>query len=315
MNRLAKIAQSLHYLAFHALVKSLGGLKGARRSYALATAMANFRTKYGYIGSGWSKNVYLQTIKTFLPDISQAEAENLVAAYWVNHQKRFMELFMVRELTPQKLPSVVDFEGLEHLDAALSKGHGVLLPVPHIGNERLHHILLAVKGYPMSVISSSYADHGSYARKIKIEASKHFHDVGYAGDSRWLLSALKQNRVLQIASTAEAGSQGAFVQFLGQELLLPTGWARLALKTDAPVLPSALLRMPDDRFRLVIKPEFPLVRSGNRIADLQENVQKYMDVVADFYHQRPDLVDWMTMTVRLDETRHARQHSDKVNTL
>lgn len=302
MNAAARTLQDFHYRFFGSLIGVLGGMRHPERCYSLAQALGNLRTRVGYIGPGWSRERYLNTIRAVFPE---ADANALLRAYWVNHQKRFIELFLTRELTPANLARLVEFEGLEYLDRALTRGNGVILPVPHLGNERLHHIALAVKGYPMAVISSKYSDHGPYAREVKIGASKRFHEVGYAGDTVWLLRMLKGNRVLQVASTAEAGPGGVLVDFLGQEVLLPTGWVRLALKTGAAVLPSALLRQHDDRHRLVILPEFALHTNGDRETRVQENVQRFMEVVAGLYRDRPDLVDWMSLTVRLEETRRA----------
>ena len=284
-------------------------MKTPNRSYALAQFLGVLRTRCGYIGAGWSREKYLKTIKAILPKISDDDADELLKAYWVNHQKRFMELFLVRELTPDNIDRLADFEGLEHLDEALSQGRGVILPVPHIGNERLHHILLALKGYPVAVISSTYDDHGPYARKIKIEASSRFHDVGHPGDSFWLLKILRNNRVLQVACDAEAGANGVMVNFLHQNIYLPTGWVRLALKTGAAVFSSALMRQGNHRHRLVIKPAFVIDKEGDRDELFRKNVQRYMDVVSEFFHERPDLIDWMSLTVRLEETRQMQRNS------
>ncbi len=306
MNRLAKLLQDIYYFNFEIVVKLLGGMDHPQRCYALAQFLGEIRTRFGYIGSGWSREKYLGTIHSVLPDISKSQAHSLLRAYWINHQKRFVELFLARQLRSDNVDLLVVFEGLEHLDGALKKGRGVILPVPHLGNERLHHIALALKGYPMAVISSHYQDHGSFARKVKIEASKRFHEVGHPGDAKWLLAMLKRNKVLQVACDAEADSKGVFVNFLGQTLLLPTGWVRLALMTGAAVFPSVLLRQTNDRHRLIVGSEFQLTHSQDRREVWKENVQRYMNAVSEFFLRRPDLIDWMNLTVRLEETKRAR---------
>lgn len=309
MNALARCLQDLNYRLFSFLIGTLGGLDHASRSYRLAEIVGTLRTRFGYNGRGWSRDKYLRTMRLFFPSISNSEVEGLVKAYWINHQKRFTELFLTRDLRQDNLSQVVVFEGLEHLDRALERGRGVILPVPHIGNERLHHIALAVKGYPVAVISSKYEDNGLYAQSVKIGASKRFHEVGYPGDSLWLMRMLKGNRVLQVASTAEADSQGVYVQFLGQEILLPSGWVRLAMMTGAAVLPSALLRQDDNRHLLTILPEFQIQGGSSKEDTRRRNVQSYMDIVSRIYRERPDQIDWMSLTVRLDETRRSREIS------
>jgi len=298
--------QGLYYLKFSVIVKLLGGMRTPQRSYAVARLLGSLRTTFGIYGPGWSKEKYSATMRTVLPDSKDHQIAEFLKAYWINHQKRFIELFLARELTPGNIDQIVVFEGLEHLDQALEKGRGVLLPVPHIGNERLHHILLALKGYPVAVVSSSYEDHGPVARRIKLDASRRFHEVGHPGDARWLLRMLKENCVLQVACDAEAGETGIIAEFLGQRILLPTGWIRLALKTGATVLPSTLLRQEDDRHKLIIRPAFEVRQNSDKIKALRDNVQRYMNTVAEVFRERPDLIDWMSLTVRIDETRVAR---------
>jgi KDO2-lipid IV(A) lauroyltransferase len=306
MNALARQLQDLYYLKFSAMVKLLGGLKTPQRSYAVARLLGSLRMTFGVFGPNWSKEKYFSTMKAILPDSSDQELADILRAYWVNHQKRFIELFLARELTPGNIDRMVEFEGLEYLDQALEKGRGILLPVPHIGNERLHHILLALKGYPVAVVSSNYDDHGPIARRVKLDASRRFHEVGHPGDVRWLLRMLKDNRVLQVACDAEAGETGIVAEFLGQKILLPTGWVRLALKTGAAVFPSTLLRQEDNRHKLVIRPAHEVRQGTDKRATLRDNVQRYMDTVAEIFRERPDLIDWMSLTVRLDETSVAR---------
>ena len=302
MNSLVRLLQGLHYRNFSFLVKLMGGLNSAKNSYALAELLGKLRAHMGYVGAGWSREKYLKTIRTFFPNVGLSEAEALLKAYWVNHQKRFMELFLVRSLNASNLDKLVKFDGLERLDEALKRGNGVILPVPHIGNERLHHIALAVKGYPMAVISSKYTDHGSYARMIKLEASRQFHEVGHPGDGIWLLKMFKNNKVLQIAPDAEADANGVIVKFLSQEILLPTGWVRLAYKTEAAIFPSVLLRQQDGRHKLTILPEFKLTIMDDGKVNFKDTVQNYMEIVADIFRDNMDLIDWMNLTVRLEES-------------
>ena len=72
------------------------------------------------------------------------------------------------------------------------------------------------------------------------------------------------------------------------------------------MLPSVLLRQPDNRHRLVIQPEFVLNNNTDREKQIQDNIQRFMDIIAIIYTRHPDLVDWMSLTVRLDESHQAR---------
>jgi lauroyl/myristoyl acyltransferase len=307
MNATAKFLQDVYYRFFENFVQLAGGLDRRDRIYTVAETIGRWRARRGYVGRGWSREKYLNTIRVIFPEIPADRADELLRSYWINHQKKFMELFLTRDLDEEKLSGWICFQGLEHLDHALQQGKGVILPVPHIGNERLHHIALAVKGYPMAVISSRYEDHGAFARKVKLDASRRFHEIGHPGDPVWLLKMLKENRILQIACDAEPDANSVLTRFLGQEMYFPSGWVRLALKTGASVLLSALIRLDPDQHLLVLQPAFDLEQDAPRDQILQKNVQRYMDHVAELYQTYPDQVDWMNLTVRLEETSQLRR--------
>ena len=106
------------------------------------------------------------------------------------------------------------------MDKSLVEGKGIVLAVPHIGNERFLHIALALMGYTISVVSSKYEDMSKAARDARLDASKGFHHVGFLSDSpRWMIKTLKEGNILQIATTAFGGPKGIKVDVLGAAAL------------------------------------------------------------------------------------------------
>jgi KDO2-lipid IV(A) lauroyltransferase len=199
---------------------------------------------------------------------------------------------------------VVEFQGLEYLRSALFQGKGVILPVPHIGNVRLLHYALALKGFPVSVVSSEYGEDPEIVRRFKLEPTSSVHQVGFRGQfPRWIIDALKENRVLQIASTAEAGAVGVEVQFLGRRLYLTSGWIRLALSSGATVLPTWMMRGADHRHILKILPPLPLFEGNDRQQTINRTCQNLFQLFEPFYRSHPHLIDWMSWLVRLKEAK------------
>ncbi|MBI4831371.1 MAG: lipid A biosynthesis acyltransferase, partial [Candidatus Lindowbacteria bacterium] len=80
----------------------------------------------------------------------------MLKTFWRSHQKNFLELFIMPRLNSQTISRLATFEGLDHLDYALRQGKGAILAVPHFGNERFLHVALALKGYPINVLSAKY---------------------------------------------------------------------------------------------------------------------------------------------------------------
>jgi KDO2-lipid IV(A) lauroyltransferase len=192
---------------------------------------------------------------------------------------------------------------LEHLDAALEAGKGVILPYPHFGNERIHHISLALKGYRMSVVSSEYQDYAKASRAAKLDPVRRIHHIGFRGESpRWMIEWLAGNGVIQIASTAEAGNKGIWVQLMGKRLFLPSGWIRLAALSGAVVVPSLIHYRPGDRHLLQVYPGFPVPASVHSEEDLTKIASNFFHILEPEFYHHPGDIDWMTWLVRCEES-------------
>ncbi len=267
MNPLTLAAMGAYYTIFRTVFRNcVTDPKGLDR---LARPLGKIRRRIGYIGSNRSPERYLNAIQEALPDIGPSEATTILNTFWLNHQRKFLSLFLVERLTPDNIDQWVEFQGLEHLDKALETGRDVILPYPHFGNESIHHVGIALKGYRLPVVSSEYADYAAASRTAKLDPVRRIHHVEFRGGSpRWMMEWLKNNGVLQIASTAEAGTKGITLPLLGRELLLSSGWIRLAARTGAMIVPSLIRHRPGDRHLLKIYPYFEVDPSTKSREDI-----------------------------------------------
>jgi KDO2-lipid IV(A) lauroyltransferase len=301
MNPLIRAAMGAYYTIFRTVFRTcITDPKGLDR---LARPLGKMRRKIGYIGPNRSPERYLNAIQEALPDISPIVAANILNRFWLNHQRKFLSLFLVERLTPYNIDWWVEFQGLEHLDKALEAGKGVILPYPHFGNERIHHVGIALKGYRLSVVSSEYADYAAASRAAKLDPVRRIHHVGFRGTSpRWMVEWLEKNGVLQIASTAEAGAKGIIIQLLGRKLLLSSGWIRLAARTGAMIIPSLIRHRPGDRHLLKVYPSFQVDPSTKSQEETTEVAAKFFRLLEPEFRTHPGELDWMTWLVRCEET-------------
>ncbi|MBN1592554.1 MAG: hypothetical protein JW941_04820, partial [Candidatus Coatesbacteria bacterium] len=156
MNPVTRAARTAYYKFFETISNAL--LPKRERLFALGTLLGCIRYRVGYIGRMRSKAVYLRYLREALPHLEERERRDVLRKFWIDHEKSFLELFLIPTLTRENIDGFVQFDGLDVLDGALAKGKGVVLAVPHFGNSRLAHIALAIKGYPMNVISSRYEE-------------------------------------------------------------------------------------------------------------------------------------------------------------
>ncbi len=112
---------------------------------------------------------------------------------------------------------------------------------------------------------------------------------------RGLLAAMKAGEVVGILmDTNMTPPQGVFVNFFGIPACTASGLARIALRTDAAVVPGFTIWDPVLRkYRLRFDPAVNLVRTGNDEADIVTNTQIFTKIIEDYVRRYPDQWLWV----------------------
>jgi len=297
MNPLTRLARTAYYQFFATIAKAI--LPNTKRLFAFGNLLGRMRYHVGYVGKMRSKRWYLRYLREALPHLTEAERRETLKKFWIGHEKSFLELFIMPTLSKENIDAFVQFDGLGILDECLKAGRGVVLAVPHFGDSRLLHIALAIKGYPMNVISSRYDEASARVREILLGPALKWHKVGYPDMSpRWMFSALKNNEILQISPTAFGASKGCWFDFLGGRTLASSSPARLAISTGAPLVPAFIFRLEDDQHRIEIRPPLEIEHFADRQQTIDAASVKLMRIVEEYAIQYPDQFYWMWFVIR-----------------
>jgi lauroyl/myristoyl acyltransferase len=81
--------------------------------------------------------------------------------------------------------------------------------------------------------------------------------------------ALKANRIVCLLCDRDLGGGGIEVDFFGERTTLPAGPATLALRSGAPILPSAVYFREHGLHEAVVRPPLPTERQGRLRADVE----------------------------------------------
>ena len=189
------------------------------------------------------------------------EAFSTYARYWVN-------LFRLTGASTERIDAEIAVDGSEHVDAALSKGHGVIMAMPHIGAWDLggawvgHH-------WPLTVVAERVEPPELFEWFCERRKANNItvvpldHDAGGA-----LLASLRRNEVLGLLCDRDIAGGGVEVEFFGERTTLPAGPATLSLRTGAPILPVVVYQRPGQPAHGVIRPPIQFVRSGKLRTDV-----------------------------------------------
>ncbi|MCH7471709.1 lysophospholipid acyltransferase family protein [bacterium] len=159
------------------------------------------------------------------------------------------------------LDMVVETEGIEHYQAALKEGRGVIGLGMHYGNWELSgaymasRMLPALGGYSLYAVGKEQRDAFFDRCTFPWRARYDIKNI-YAGDkvASTILRALKQNALLGLLADQNGGKNGTFAPFAGTMASTVAGPAALALKTGAPLLLTFCRRISPGKLQFIVKP-------------------------------------------------------------
>jgi KDO2-lipid IV(A) lauroyltransferase len=210
-----------------------------------------------------------RNIELCLPELSPQERAKLLNKHFQSLGIALLEIPLAWWITPRRLAKIVDFQGAEHLQAALARNHGVILLTAHFTSlEMAGRILLSVA--PVGFL------YRPTKNAVLAYALKRFR-CGYGGypiprdDIRAFISALKHNQCVWYAPDQSYRKKGAqMVKMFGIPAATNTLTSRLAGMTGATVLPYFLQRLPGSQgYRAVIHPPLENFPSESPVADAE----------------------------------------------
>ncbi len=237
-----------------------------------------------------------QHFRRIFPGYDRRAVKGLIRDYWRRHNRHTVDLFHLERLRPESLSDSLEWFGREHLDQAMARGLGVLLLVPHFGDERSMHILMGMAGYPVEVITSRYSGEGAIPRGARLSVGGKWNSLHFPDENpRWMHRALAGNRILHYSPTAYGGPGGVWLDLFGVPDLVPATPWRLAVKTRCRVLFGLCFALPGMRFRITLEPVDP---SG----DVEEFTGRVMARVERAGLEHPGQYDWKNLVIRHRES-------------
>jgi Kdo2-lipid IVA lauroyltransferase/acyltransferase len=227
-------------------------------------------------------------------DLTEKERRNLAQKNFIHLAKVILELPYIRMLTPDKLDGFVAFDGLEHLDAALKKGRGVLVMASHFGNWELMALAFSLLHHPINIVirplDNPFLD--SLIDNIRTRGGNKM--IAKKGSISKVLRLLAAGEVVGLLIDQNpAWHEGVFVPFFNEIACTNKALSSLALRTGAPVIPAYNVREPDGSYRIIFEPEVVLDRSGDTRVDIEENTATFNRIIENYVRRHPEQWFWV----------------------
>ncbi|MDR1980905.1 MAG: lysophospholipid acyltransferase family protein [Tannerellaceae bacterium] len=248
---------------------------------------------------------------------TQEERIAMARNVFVEMVKSFFDYVAYSKLTDKKrFFSLIEVVGQAHLQAAYEQGKGVICLVPHLSSWEFAAITPPMLGYETSAASAAMKIKLLQNKMVKFRARRGMKNINRDGSYAKLVETLRKGECLILMIDQDTKVKSMFVEFMGKPAYTPTGAARLALETGAPIVPMAMTRKEDDNYRFIIYPELPLINTGDPEADILENTQRQTKIIEEMVRAYPAQWVWMhsrwhTTPEKLEAYRQSKREEKK----
>ena len=220
------------------------------------------------------------------------------------------DFFDIPSLTKENIGNLVEVEGLEYYTKALEKNRGILMFGAHFSNWELAAVTMSLVLKP-AVITYRPLDSPTLDNLVLwLRTCTGNVLINKERAMRKMLRSLANNEIVAtMIDQNMAWQEGVFVDFFGRPACTTTGLALLALHTDAPVVPGYILRLENGKYRMVIKEEIAVIRTGDKDADILINTQNFTKFIEDTVREYPDQWFWIHQRWKTKPWQAAKTHA------
>lgn len=190
--------------------------------------------------------------------------------------KYLVDFFKFARFTPARIKNLVSMEHFEYLEQAEALGRGILFITAHLGNWELGGAILAALGRRIHAVFLPQRINKINQLFQKHRSQRGIQCIPLGHAARGVMEALKRRECVAMLADRDFTAHHHPIVFFGRPAHLSSGPARIAVKTQAPLVPCFLLRQPDDtflmRFYPAIVPE-PLTTA----VELQERIRDVLE--------------------------------------
>jgi KDO2-lipid IV(A) lauroyltransferase len=278
------------YGAVWLILKTLGALpRPAARGFAASVASLLF-----------SLQPKLQKTAEFnlrlaFPDWTDAQRKDATRKMVRNLGWMAVEFARFPQLTKENIEKLVILDGHKNFLEGQRRGKGVLYLTGHVGAWELSSFAHALYGYPLHYMARPLDNERLDALVNQYRCSSGNKPIFKNESARVMLKILKDSGTIGIlADQNTMPEEGVFVDFFGKSACTTTGITRVALHTDAAVVPGyAYWDETIQKYRLRFEPPVELVRTGDTERDVFENTQRFAKVIEEIIRKHPDQWVWI----------------------
>jgi KDO2-lipid IV(A) lauroyltransferase len=248
-----------------------------------------------YLLHGRLRRAGLRNLQLAFPQMPLSERRRILRQLFSSLGRQLGVFCRLPRYNRENISQLAVYDGFENFERAHARGKGVLFLTAHFGGWEVSSFMHAVHGHPLHILvrplDNPYLDR-LVTRYRTLSGNRTIPKEDFA---RGMLAALRAAETVGVLMDQNMlPGQGVFVDFFGIPACTSTLMARMAMRTDAAVVPGFCLWDPVlGRYRVRFEPAVPTIRTGDEEADMVANTAAYTKVIEDYVRRYPEQWLWV----------------------
>lgn len=286
----SKFQAKIELLAVRAVLGSVG-------IFSLKNSM-KFGKKVGaFLGSRFPRllKTARRNLEIAMPNLPTEEKEKIVRGTLESLGRHLGFVSHFKKFKHEDIRNLVELVGREHFDKAHETGRGILFFTGHFGSWEVFNLLPPAFGYEMNILVRRIDNRlvEDYVDKMRTRFGSVTLDK--TKSARTMFRLLEHGKLLGILADLNAQErEGVFVDFFGVPASTTMSIAKLALKTNAIVMPAfAVWEEEKQKYVVYLEPPVEYQRTENHEEDIKKLTQDITKIVEKYVRKYPEQWLWI----------------------
>jgi KDO2-lipid IV(A) lauroyltransferase len=236
-----------------------------------------------------------RNLEIAFPEMTEPEREKIIHGTFESLGRHLGFVSHFRKFKHEDIRDLIEVVGREHFDEAHATGRGILFFTGHFGSWEVFNLLPPAFGFGMNIL----------VRRIDNPLVENFVDemrtrfgsvtLDKTRSARKMFRVLENGELLGILADLNAQErEGVFVDFFGVPASTTTSIAKLALATNAIVLPAfAVWEESKQKYVVYLEPPVEYQKTENAEQDIKDLTQDITKIVEKYVRQYPEQWLWI----------------------
>ncbi len=257
--------------------------------HRVALGIGSLIGRLAHASAGSRRAIVRRNIELCFPDLSASERDALALEHFKALGMALIEMGLGRWASDRRLQSITTLTGVEHVNAALESGRGVIMLAAHFTTLEVSGRVLAKAIPPFDAVfrknrSEFMTELQRTGREVSADATIEKRDI------KKMVRSLRNGRAVWYAPDQSYNRKGSeVIEFFGVPAMHTTATSTLARLGKAVVVPFFPRRLENGTYELVLLPAFDDFPGDDPVAD----TRRYIEALETHVRSCPEQYFWI----------------------